>query len=142
MVEICLKSYLLGGKFGALLASIPLPLFSALYCVLFAYSVGAGLCLLQYCNLNTLRTKFILSVSLFMGLSIPQYFRIYEMFFGFGPVHTHSVVFNVMVNVIFSSPATEAQVRKDRGWHWWEKFKSNKNDTRSEEFYALPYGLS
>ncbi|KAJ1294072.1 hypothetical protein BS78_01G118300 [Paspalum vaginatum] len=146
------------GKFGALLASIPLPLFSALHCVLFAYSVGAGLCLLQYCNLNTLRTKFILSVSLFLGLSITQYFRIYEMSFGFGPVHTHSVAFNVMVNVIFSSPATvaailaylldcthlywEAQVRKDKGWHWWEKFKSYKYDTRSEEFYALPYGLS
>ncbi|KAJ1294555.1 hypothetical protein BS78_01G154000 [Paspalum vaginatum] len=146
------------GKFGAVLASIPLPLFSALYCVLFAYTAGAGLCFLQYCNLNSLRTKFILSISLFLGLSIPQYFRIYEMFFGFGPVHTHSVAFNVMVNVIFSSPATvaailaylldcthlywDAQVRKDRGWHWWEKFKSYKYDARSEEFYALPYGLS
>ena len=107
------------------------------------------------------------------------------MFFGFGPVHTHSVAvgalnmiatnkflysscsdhflililqFNVMVNVIFSSPATvaailayfldcthlywEASVRKDRGWHWWEKFKSYRHDSRSEEFYALPYGLS
>ncbi|PAN45581.1 hypothetical protein GQ55_9G125700 [Panicum hallii var. hallii] len=146
------------GKFGALLASIPLPLFSALYCVLFAYSVGAGISLLQYCNLNTLRTKFILSISLFLGLSIPQYFRIYEMFFGFGPVHTHSVAFNVIVNIIFSSPATvaailaylldcthlywDASVRKDRGWHWWEKFKSYRHDSRSEEFYALPYGLS
>ena len=26
------------GKFGAILASIPLPIFSALYCVLFAYA--------------------------------------------------------------------------------------------------------
>ncbi|KAK3149655.1 hypothetical protein QOZ80_3AG0220490 [Eleusine coracana subsp. coracana] len=146
------------GKFGAVLASIPLPLFSALYCVLFAYTAGAGLSLLQYCNLNSLRTKFILSISLFLGLSIPQYFRVYEMFFGFGPVHTHSVAFNVMVNVIFSSPATvaailaylldcthlywEASVRKDSGWHWWEKFKSYRHDVRSEEFYSLPYGLS
>ncbi|NP_001105384.2 nucleobase-ascorbate transporter LPE1 [Zea mays] len=145
-------------KFGAVLASIPLPIFAALYCVLFAYSAGAGFSLLQYCNLNSLRTKFILSISLFLGLSIPQYFRVYEMFFGFGPVHTHSVAFNVMVNVIFSSPATvaailaylldcthlywEASVKKDRGWFWWEKFKSYKYDGRSEEFYRLPYGLS
>lgn len=111
------------------------------------------------------------------------------MFFGFGPVHTHSVAvcvlnarlpdkqislslffhtlitfsfvtlqFNVMVNVIFSSPATvaailaylldcthlywKASVRKDSGWHWWEKFKSYRHDARSEEFYCLPYGLS
>ncbi|CAD6214106.1 unnamed protein product [Miscanthus lutarioriparius] len=145
-------------KFGAVLASIPLPLFSALYCVLWAYAAGAGFSFLQYCNLNSLRTKFILSISLFLGLSIPQYFRVYEMFFGFGPVHTHSVAFNVMVNVIFSSPATvaailaylldcthlywEASVKKDRGWFWWEKFKSYKYDARSEEFYRLPYGLS
>jgi nucleobase transporter 1/2 len=78
------------GKFGAIIASIPLPIFSALYCVLFAYSAAAGLCFLQYCNLNTLRTKFILSISLFLGLSIPQYFREYEVFYVFGPVHTHS----------------------------------------------------
>jgi len=146
------------GKFGAVLASIPLPLFAAVYCVLWAYAAGAGFAFLQYCNLNSLRTKFILSISIFLGLSIPQYFRIYEMFFGFGPVHTHSVAFNVMVNVIFSSPATvaailayfldvthlywEASVKKDRGWFWWEKFKNYKYDARSEEFYRLPYGLS
>lgn len=66
--------------------------------------------------------------------------------------------FNVMVNVIFSSSATvaaivaylldcthqywEVTVKRDRGWFWWEKFKSYKYDSRSEEFYALPYGLS
>jgi hypothetical protein len=53
-------------------------------------TAAAGLCFLQYCNLNTLRTKFILSISLFLGLSIPQYFREYEVFYVFGPVHTHS----------------------------------------------------
>uniref|UniRef100_A0A0E0KHQ9 Uncharacterized protein n=1 Tax=Oryza punctata TaxID=4537 RepID=A0A0E0KHQ9_ORYPU len=119
---------------------------------------AAGLCFLQYCNLNTLRTKFILSISLFLGLSIPQYFREYEVFYVFGPVHTHSPAFNVIVNVIFSSPATVAAILaylldcthtywdgpvwKDRGFHWWEKFKSYKHDPRSEEFYSLPYGLS
>ncbi|KAG8097860.1 hypothetical protein GUJ93_ZPchr0013g37067 [Zizania palustris] len=146
------------GKFGAIIASIPLPIFSALYCVLFAYSAAAGLCFLQYCNLNTLRTKFIISISLFLGLSIPQYFREYQLLYIFGPVHTHSAAFNVIVNVVFSSPATvaailaylldcthlywDADVWKDRGFHWWEKFKAYRHDTRSEEFYSLPYGLS
>uniref|UniRef100_A0A0E0NZW6 Uncharacterized protein n=1 Tax=Oryza rufipogon TaxID=4529 RepID=A0A0E0NZW6_ORYRU len=269
-------------------------------------TAAAGLCFLQYCNLNTLRTKFILSISLFLGLSIPQYFREYEVFYVFGPVHTHSPAFffrelvcdscephpprmansrlstvsswlpigmdpiatylleiklagdrknarveydwfifnkvvdsnvlryndfvddiaksypwgpnetvtigymdlvdktshhvktdqdmivmfekfidikvipmiirihgidenideldhtldkfNVIVNVIFSSPATVAAILaylldcthtywdgpvwKDRGFHWWEKFKSYRHDPRSEEFYSLPYGLS
>jgi nucleobase transporter 1/2 len=66
--------------------------------------------------------------------------------------------FNVIVNVIFSSPATvaailaylldcthlywEPHIRKDSGYLWLEKFKSYRHDVRSEEFYALPYGMS
>ncbi|ONK59818.1 uncharacterized protein A4U43_C08F11130 [Asparagus officinalis] len=146
------------GKFGALFASIPLPIFAALYCVLFAYTASAGLGFLQFCNLNSMRTKFILGFSLFMGLSVPQYFREYEVVAGYGPVHTHAQSFNDIVNVIFSSPATvaafvayfldctllrgDSAVRRDRGWHWWEKFRSYKTDARSEEFYALPYNLN
>ncbi|XP_072989374.1 nucleobase-ascorbate transporter LPE1-like isoform X1 [Typha latifolia] len=146
------------GKFGAVLASIPLPIVAALYCILFAYAASAGLGFLQFCNLNSLRNKFILGFSLFMGLSIPQYFREYELVAGYGPVHTRSRAFNDIVNVIFSSPATvaaiiaysldnshlywQSSVRRDSGWHWWDKFRSFRTDTRSEEFYALPYNLS
>ncbi|TYK19608.1 putative nucleobase-ascorbate transporter 10 [Cucumis melo var. makuwa] len=64
------------GKFGALFASIPLPIIVALYCVFFGY-VSSGLGFLQFCNLNSFRTKFILGTSFFLGLSIPQYFREY-----------------------------------------------------------------
>ncbi|TYK14734.1 putative nucleobase-ascorbate transporter 10 [Cucumis melo var. makuwa] len=64
------------GKFGALFASIPLPIIAALYCVFFGY-VSSGLDFLQFCNLNSFRTKFILGTSFFLGLSIPQYFREY-----------------------------------------------------------------
>ncbi|RWW40686.1 hypothetical protein BHE74_00053869 [Ensete ventricosum] len=79
------------GKFGAVLASIPLSIFAALYCVLFAYAVSAGLGFLQFCNINSFRTKFILGFSFFMGLSIPQYFREYYVVSGYGPVHTRSI---------------------------------------------------
>ncbi|KAJ6801958.1 nucleobase-ascorbate transporter 6-like [Iris pallida] len=146
------------GKFGALFASIPLPLLFGLYCVLFAYTASAGLGYLQFLNLNSMRTKFILGFSLFMGLSVPQYFKEYETVAGYGVVHTRTRAFNDIVNVIFSSPATvaafvayfldwtlqrgDSDVRRDRGWHWWEKFRSYKTDTRSEEFYALPYNLN
>uniref|UniRef100_A0A9I9DXG9 Uncharacterized protein n=1 Tax=Cucumis melo TaxID=3656 RepID=A0A9I9DXG9_CUCME len=64
------------GKFGALFASIPLPIIVALYCVFFGY-VSSGLGFLQFCNLNSFRTKFILGTSFFLGFSIPQYFREY-----------------------------------------------------------------
>jgi len=35
-----------------------------------------------------------------------------------------------------------ADIRKDRGKHWWDKYKSFKGDTRSEEFYSLPFNLN
>ncbi|CAG7896698.1 unnamed protein product [Brassica rapa] len=167
------------GKFGAVLASIPLPIFAALYCVLFAY-VGLGL--LQFCNLNSFRTKFILGFSIFIGLSVAQYFTEYLFISGRGPVHTRTSAvsvlhhhfmfvcvlsvmirlswtqFNVIMQVIFSSAATvgimaaflldcthsygHPSVRRDSGRHWWEKFRVYYTDTRTEEFYALPYNLN
>ncbi|XP_074580333.1 LOW QUALITY PROTEIN: nucleobase-ascorbate transporter LPE1-like [Curcuma longa] len=146
------------GKFGAFFESIPLPVFAGVYCVLYAYAASAGLGFLQFCNINSFRTKFILGFSFFLGLSIPQYFREYYLLSGYGPVHTPSRTYNDMVNVIFSSPATVAAIIayfldstlhhkeestwKDRGWHWWEKYKTFKGDVRSEEFYGLPYNLS
>ncbi|MFQ6630162.1 hypothetical protein Gotur_006907 [Gossypium turneri] len=146
------------GKFGAILASIPLPIVAALYCVLFAYVASAGLGLLQFCNLNSFRTKFILGFSLFIGLSISQYFNEYLLVSGHGPVHTQSTWFNNVMQTIFSSPATVAimvaffldctlsywhdSVRQDNGSHWWENFRSFNADTRTENFYSLPANLN
>ncbi|BBH09705.1 Xanthine/uracil permease family protein [Prunus dulcis] len=146
------------GKFGAVLASIPLPIVAALYCVLYAYVASAGLGLLQFCNLNSYRSKFIVGFALFMGLSVPQYFNEYLATSGHGPVHTGSTWFNNIVQVIFSSPATVAIIiaffldltvsrqhsatRRDSGRHWWAKFRNFDSDTRSEEFYSLPYNLN
>ncbi|GAV85186.1 Xan_ur_permease domain-containing protein [Cephalotus follicularis] len=70
------------GKFGAVFASIPAPIIAAIYCLLFAYVGSAGLSLLQFCNLNSFRTKFILGFSIFMGLSVPQYFNEYTVIHG------------------------------------------------------------
>ncbi|GAV81135.1 Xan_ur_permease domain-containing protein [Cephalotus follicularis] len=146
------------GKFGAVLASIPWPIVAALYCVLFAYMAAAGLSFLQFCNLNSFRTKFIIGFSLFMGLSVPQYFNEYVLLSGHGPVHTRTTSFNNILQVIFTSPATVAvavaflldcthsyghsSIRQDSGRHWWEKFRYFDQDSRSEEFYSLPYNLN
>lgn len=146
------------GKFGAVFASIPAPIIAALYCLFFAYVGSAGLGFMQFCNLNSFRTKFILGFSIFMGLSIPQYFNEYTAMNGFGPVHTKARWFNDMINVPFSSEAFVAgllalfldttlhqkdnALKKDRGMPWWERFRSFKTDTRSEEFYSLPCNLN
>ncbi|KAG2707507.1 hypothetical protein I3760_05G150300 [Carya illinoinensis] len=146
------------GKFGAVFASIPAPIIAGLYCLFFAYVGSAGLSLLQFCNLNSFRIKFILGFSVFMGLSIPQYFNEYTLVNGYGPVHTGARWFNDMINVPFSSEPFVAgllalfldmtlhrkdnQTMKDRGMLWWIRFRSFKADTRSEEFYSLPFNLN
>ncbi|AED93439.1 Xanthine/uracil/vitamin C permease [Arabidopsis thaliana] len=65
------------GKFGAFFASIPLPIMASLYCIVLCFVSSAGLSFLQFCNLNSFNTKFILGFSFFMAISIPQYFREY-----------------------------------------------------------------
>ncbi|XP_057473041.1 nucleobase-ascorbate transporter 6-like [Actinidia eriantha] len=146
------------GKFGAVFASIPAPIVAALYCLFFAYVGSVGLSFLQFCNLNSFRTKFILGFSIFLGLSIPQYFNEYTAMKGYGPVHSGGRWFNDMINVPFSSEAfvagllayfldntihkKDGSIRKDRGKHWWDKFRSFKTDMRSEEFYSLPFNLN
>ncbi|KAF8666057.1 hypothetical protein HU200_053763 [Digitaria exilis] len=142
------------GKFGALFASIPLPIFAAMYCVFFAYVGAVGLSYLQYCNLNSFRTIFILGFSFFMGLSVPQYFNEFTAVAGHGPMHAGARWFNDMINITFSSKpfvgglvayvldntiqTKDGAVRKDRGYHWWDKSRSFKKDPRSEEYYSLP----
>ncbi|KAI3464052.1 hypothetical protein Pfo_020715 [Paulownia fortunei] len=145
------------GKFGAVFASIPAPIVAALYCLFFAYVGSAGLSFLQFCNLNSFRTKFILGFSIFLGLSVPQYFNEYTAIQGYSPVHTSGRWFNDIISVPFSSEAfvagilayfldntlhKDSQIRRDRGKHWWDKFRSFKTDIRSEEFYSLPFNLN
>ncbi|XP_044477125.1 nucleobase-ascorbate transporter 6-like [Mangifera indica] len=144
------------GKFGAVVASIPGPIIAALYCLFFAYVGAGGLSFLQFCNLNSFRTKFILGFSIFIGLSVPQYFNEYTVIHGYGPVHTSARWFNDIVNVPFSSEPFVAGIvaffldntlykkdaKKDRGKHWWAKFRYFKDDPRSKEFYSLPFNLN
>ncbi|KAK8641297.1 hypothetical protein V6N13_010711 [Hibiscus sabdariffa] len=111
---------------------------------------------LQFCNLNSFKTKFILGFSFFMGLSVPQYFR--EYFHGGWRSAHHTGLFSDIILVIFMSHTTVAAVvalffdltlsrendetRKDSGLNWWERFSLYKSDVRNDEFYALPWRLN
>ncbi|MCO5592933.1 hypothetical protein L7F22_046937 [Adiantum nelumboides] len=143
------------GKFGAFFASIPFPIFSAIYCVLFGIVAATGVSFLQFVNLNTIRTLFIVGLALFMGMSVPKYFSEYTASAGHGPADTNARWFNDIINTIFSSAVTVALIvavfldntyhvevsKKDRGMPWWAKFRTFKGDSRSEEFYSLPFHL-
>lgn len=66
------------GKFGALAATIPTPVIGGLYCVLFGLIAAVGMQQLARADLTSDRNMFIAGFSLFMGLSIPAYFKGYD----------------------------------------------------------------
>ncbi|RWR89221.1 nucleobase-ascorbate transporter 2 [Cinnamomum micranthum f. kanehirae] len=144
------------GKFGALFASIPFTIFAAVYCVLFGLVAAVGLSFLQFTNMNSMRNLFITGVSLFLGLSVPQYFFEYTTSAQHGPAHTRAGWFNDFLNTIFFSPPAVALIvavfldntldykdsAVDRGMPWWSKFRTFRGDSRNEEFYTLPFNLN
>ncbi|XP_028091127.1 nucleobase-ascorbate transporter 1-like [Camellia sinensis] len=143
------------GKFGAVFASIPFPIYAALYCVLFGLVGSVGLSFLQFTNMNSIRNLTIIGLSFFLGISIPQFFNEYQTFHR-GLVHTNAGWFNAFLNTIFSSPPTVGLIvavfldntieveksKKDRGMPWWLKFRTFRGDNRNEEFYTLPFNLN
>ncbi|XP_074577850.1 nucleobase-ascorbate transporter 2-like [Curcuma longa] len=144
------------GKFGALFASIPFSIFAAVYCVLFGIVAAVGLSFLQFTNMNSMRNLFIVGVSIFLGLSIPEYFFHYAAGAQHGPAHTKAQWFNDYINTIFTSPPTVAlmvailldntldykNTGHDRGMPWWARFRTFNGDSRNEEFYTLPFNLN
>ncbi|XP_073390924.1 nucleobase-ascorbate transporter 2 [Physcomitrium patens] len=91
------------GKFGAVLASIPQPIVTAFLCINFGVVVGTGISMFQFANMNSTRNIFVVGFSLFMGLSVPQYFNEFSLRSGHGPVNTNSPWFNNILSAFFSS---------------------------------------
>ncbi|KAF7140554.1 hypothetical protein RHSIM_Rhsim06G0167000 [Rhododendron simsii] len=143
------------GKFGAVFASIPFPIYAALYCLLFGIVGSVGLSFLQFTNMNSMRNLTITGLSLFLGFSVPQFFNEYQTLHR-GLVRTNAGWFNAFMNTLFSSPPTVGLIvavfldntieveksKKDRGMPWWVKFRTFRGDNRNEEFYTLPFNLN
>ena len=62
------------GKFGAILATLPMPVVGAMFVGLFGMIASVGLSNLQLVNLNNSRNLFIIGISFFCGLSVPFWF--------------------------------------------------------------------
>lgn len=63
------------GKFGAAVASIPSPVVGGLYCALFGLISAVGLSIAARADLTSQRNLLIIGFTLFMGLSLPAYFK-------------------------------------------------------------------
>jgi nucleobase transporter 1/2 len=68
-------------KFGALFTTIPQPIVGGMYCAMFGMIASVGLSNLQFIDLNSARNLFIVGFTLFMGLSIPEYFNAHPLAF-------------------------------------------------------------
>ncbi|KAH1214997.1 Nucleobase-ascorbate transporter 1 [Glycine max] len=115
-----------------------------------------GISFLQFTNMNSMRNLIITGLTLFLGISVPQFSNQYWTSSHHGPVHTNAGWFNAFLNTIFSSPATVGLIvavlldntleversKKDRGMPWWVKFRTFRGDNRNEEFYTLPFNLN
>ncbi|XP_073147705.1 nucleobase-ascorbate transporter 3 [Henckelia pumila] len=144
------------GKFGAFFASIPLPIFAAIYCILYGFVAAVGISFIQFANSNSMRNIYVLGVSLFLGISVAQYFVMNTDVSGHGPVRTNAGWFNDILNTIFSSPPTVALIVgtildntleahhafEDRGLPWFVPFQRWKGDSRNEEFYSYPLRIN
>jgi nucleobase transporter 1/2 len=52
------------------------------------FSGGVGLSFIQFTNMNSMRNLFIIGLSLYLGLSIPNYFAQFTMISHHEPAHT------------------------------------------------------
>ncbi|XP_028950473.1 nucleobase-ascorbate transporter 3-like isoform X2 [Malus domestica] len=118
----------------------------------FIWNSAVGITFIQFANNNSLRNIYVLGLSLFLGISIPQYFVSNSSPNGVGPVKTDGGWFDDILNTIFSSSPTMAIIVgtlldntldakyavDNRGLAWWRPFQSRKGDVRNEEFYSLP----
>ncbi|KAL1190109.1 Nucleobase-ascorbate transporter 3 [Cardamine amara subsp. amara] len=144
------------GKFGAFFASIPLPIFGGIYCVLLGIVAAIGISFIQFANTNSMRNIYVLGVSLFLSLSIAQYFLSNTTRAGYGPVRTAGGWFNDILNTIFASAPLVATIvatildntleprhaSKDRGLDWWKPFQHRDGDNRNAEFYGMPLRIN
>lgn len=140
------------GKFGAFFASIPLPIFAGVYCVLLGIVAAVGISFIQFTDNNSMRNMYVIGVSLFLSLSIAQYFISNTTRAGYGPVRTAGGWFNDILNTIFASAPFVAillatvldntlearHAITERGIAWWKPFQHRNGDGRNEEFYSFP----
>ncbi|XP_042470174.1 nucleobase-ascorbate transporter 6-like [Zingiber officinale] len=78
---------------------------SAGFMIFFSILRAAGLGYLQFCSVNNFRVLFILGLSVFLGFSVPQYFKEYTSVVGHDLARTNArwVTLSVLIKMELSS---------------------------------------
>ncbi|KAL7554156.1 hypothetical protein ACHAWF_017557 [Thalassiosira exigua] len=137
------------GKFGALLASMPHPMASGLYCVVFGVIVAVGLSNLKVVDLSNQRNLFIVGFTIFNSMSIAGPGGYFSTVGGnpFGDTNRAAIALS-----IFSSPMIIAFIismvldntsggatTEERGLTVWAK--ASEADVNNDDEYVKVYSL-
>lgn len=96
-------------KFGAIFTTIPGPIVGGMYTALFGMIAAVGLSNLQFVNLNSARNLFIIGISLFVGISMPMYFKAMAS-------PDLQAYFATNYGIIVSAPTWLAYLESNMGW--------------------------
>ncbi|XP_022237906.1 solute carrier family 23 member 2-like isoform X2 [Limulus polyphemus] len=141
------------GKLGAFLNTIPEPIIGGIFCVMFAIITGVGLSNAQFIDLHSSRNIIILGLSLFMGITIPKWFKGHP-----GTIDVGNDAANQLITVLLNTgvfvggliafvldnsiPGTD----EERGLIKWREQGLEHNISEGDEStpltYDLPFGMN
>ncbi|XP_055874425.1 solute carrier family 23 member 2-like isoform X2 [Biomphalaria glabrata] len=130
------------GKFGALFVLIPEPIIGGLFYVMFGMVGAVGISNLQYVDLNSSRNLFVFGISIFFGLSVPNWVAD-------NGIQTGNSLADQVLKVLFGTSMfvggvlaffldnTIPGTREERGLLEWNKVKVGSED-EDLSVYDLP----
>ncbi|XP_052797378.1 solute carrier family 23 member 1-like [Mya arenaria] len=145
------------GKFSAVVVSMPDPIIGASFLVLFGVLAAVGASNLQYVDLNSSRNLVVFGISLFLGLSFPNWVTANEQLIRTGNENLDQVIQALLANNMFMGcfsalvldnviPGTD----EERGIIIWrevpedtdEDSDDNQDNNLTMKTYDLPFGMN
>ncbi|XP_076348508.1 solute carrier family 23 member 1-like isoform X1 [Tachypleus tridentatus] len=148
------------GKFGAFFNTIPVPIIGGIFCVTFAIVTGVGLSNVQFIDLQSSRNILILGLSLFMGITIPKWFKGHPNTIDVGNDAANQLITVLLNTSMFiggliafvldnSIPVLISGTDEERGVIRWREQGLEHNTTEddlltlsSPSTYDLPFGMN
>eukprot|EP00216_Chloropicon_sp_CCMP2111_P003348 CAMPEP_0198235184 /NCGR_PEP_ID=MMETSP1446-20131203/1096_1 /TAXON_ID=1461542 ORGANISM="Unidentified sp, Strain CCMP2111" /NCGR_SAMPLE_ID=MMETSP1446 /ASSEMBLY_ACC=CAM_ASM_001112 /LENGTH=591 /DNA_ID=CAMNT_0043916237 /DNA_START=362 /DNA_END=2138 /DNA_ORIENTATION=+ len=141
------------GKVGAICSRMPLAIICGTLCCTCGIISAVGISICQVAKLNSPRNLFILGFAIFNGFSVQRHFKISANLGEPGVIRTPSTLFNVVFHIFVFNPVVFSLVlsflldttipgkREERGIHIWRSPKLQKESTRYQDVYHLPWGI-
>ncbi|XP_050425752.1 solute carrier family 23 member 2-like isoform X2 [Adelges cooleyi] len=126
-------------KLGAVFIIIPEPIAGGMFCVMFGMTSAFGLSALQYVHLNSSRNLYVLGVSIFFSLVLPNWLITHP-----NSIKTGSEILDGVLTVTFSTSILVAGTPEERGLIAWGKQMNLASDPATSQkpnTFDLPIGM-